>query len=1117
MVAQISPSTTTTPRKIKISYADSFNDTTTSRYTYAYPTKTYDPADNYSEVKYRFDTGTNVWAKSPDLNSTTAGKEITREYDAVGRLLKDKIGNYGGAYTRYEYPTNNIQSVSYSTLVDVDGDNNIAEDEVYSESWTDGAGRVRKSRTAHPGSTGGWTGSLVEYDILGQVKRASVPTEIDSSYAPAGDDATRGWLWKQQEYDWKGRVTRTINPDGTDELTSYDGCGCAGGQITSVQGELVDVPDQTNTQARRTQKIYDDILGRTYKIEALDWSNNVYSTIKTIYNGRDQALTVTQYAGNDSSSDNQVTTQTYDGYGRLITRHLPEQDSNANTTYTYNQDDSVSTVTDARGAATSHTYNSRGLIQQTSYSVPQNSTIAVTPTVTISYDNIGNPTQMTDGMGTVSYTYNELSQMTSETRAFTDSLSDAPLSNNSFKIEYTYTLSGQLKSIKDPFGQQFNYAHDKTGRLNTVTGSSSFSGVTNYLTDIKYRAWNSPKEVSYGNGTKMQASFNDRLEAADFTLTKVSNGTNLMRKSYQYNEDGHLSYVQDLDVPKFDRSFKYDFGLRLNKVRTGAEARGQTESDPTKIPFREDYTQNAFGQLTERTGDWKPGTSCENNSNFDFTYSYQNNRNTGLGWSYDADGRTLHGTGIHSKYDARGKLVYTFSGTTDYYIDFNFDGNGQEVKRTEIVWNPQEEEYDDPASKYYIRATPLGGDVITEVTQSGSKKSTFVFAGGEILARQEVNSSNNQDKVFWEHWDASRNSRIYTDANGNTAGLSMGKAEIDPLGNNSNNICLPSRPNRGHGTLFFERTMIQPVPESWLSYGTECYVDGSPMLCEQAAEFLSHMGEDVFDVQFLDMPVFSDIAGRYEVAEVESMINVLRAEPNSDSILIETKSDDENRNWEVTVKAGEPTYKLVSEKASLSNKVINRSPESLPSKQGWCPWSPPPPVSSELAGSPEYQESLSTGGSLPIWGNVETVYGDIYVTATNPSPITVYEGSYENFSNAWGIEVKAGVINSTNNQPTDFIFEINGPSGRRSGSSLNGSSVIDWIVVNPADSSGQISPGDIKDYDIFEGYALTITVGNRSKSFGFTVEQTRKDGIDSNTNIQKNPTIRIPLGKECPK
>jgi len=96
--------------------------------------------------------------------------------------------------------------------------------------------------TEHPGSTGGWAATFVEYDILGRMKRRSVPTETNSGFTPTGDDSA-GPLWTYQKYDWKGRVVRKINTDGIDQtalndsdiLISYEGCGCAGGQVTTTK------------------------------------------------------------------------------------------------------------------------------------------------------------------------------------------------------------------------------------------------------------------------------------------------------------------------------------------------------------------------------------------------------------------------------------------------------------------------------------------------------------------------------------------------------------------------------------------------------------------------------------------------------------------------------------------------------------------------------------------------------------------------------------------------------------------------------------------------------------------------------------------------------------------
>src|SRR6185295_11405339 len=114
---------------------------------------------------------------------------------------------------------------------------------------------------------------------------------------------------------------------------------------------------------------------------------------------------------------------TYDGYGRLQARHLPEQLDDPNnasdsdhTTWTYNADNSIQTIKDARGALTSYSYSgNRGLPT----SIVNTMTGKPTVTTSFTYDAVGNRTSMTDAMGSVTYTRDQLSQLTNETRVIT--------------------------------------------------------------------------------------------------------------------------------------------------------------------------------------------------------------------------------------------------------------------------------------------------------------------------------------------------------------------------------------------------------------------------------------------------------------------------------------------------------------------------------------------------------------------------------------------------------------------------------------------------------------------------------------------------------------------------
>ncbi len=778
-VAQIDP----LGRTVKIGYADAFNDNL-NRNSFAYPTTLTDPANNSSTVKYRYDIGANVWANSPAPAGNSTGKETTRLYDAIGRLSKETLVNTG-AYSRYEYPANQVQSKVYSTVIDTNNNGADAADEVFAESWTDGAGRVRRSRTEHPNSTGGYAGSLVEYDILGQVTRSTVPTEINSSYAPSGDDATRGWLWTSQEYDWKGRPTRTINTDGTDTLASYDGCGCAGGQITTIQGELVPRDDQPTVMARRTQKIYADILGRSYKTEVLNWdAATPYTTTVQTFNGRDQVTNTRQYAGSINSTTFQDVTMTYDGHGRMKTRHYPVEDANTNTNWIYNTDDSVQQVIDPRNVITTFSYNSRGLTSGIAYQKPANSTIPETPDVSFIYDALGNRTQMTDGLGTVNYEYNQLSQMTAENRIFNTSLSDAPVGG--YKLQYAYHLGGGLKSVTDPFNAEVNYTNDKTGRITSVVGTPFGDDTTGeYVDNIKYRAFGQVKQMDYktdDNG-QIRLYYDNRLRVSQHeVLSQTAQSGYLTKAVFSYYADSHPQTMDNQVNDNFDRTFKYDFAGRLTANNFG---NGQGIA-----PYTQTLTYDPFSQLTQRTAThW--------NRPVGFGATYLNGRKQPFGIvtpSYDAAGNMLNsgansGTSQASTFDEANRQNTVTTRTRHDYGQHvvwiyeqnqteSYDGDGHPLKTTYLWQRIGTPPLPPSVENKYQMWSSVMGSALTELTDTGAKEKTRVYAGGAVIAEQTAIANNN--RVEWLTADPLTGSSLMIRKNGTLN--EIGHKELEPLG-----------------------------------------------------------------------------------------------------------------------------------------------------------------------------------------------------------------------------------------------------------------------------------------------------------------------------------------------
>ncbi|MDX6610933.1 MAG: hypothetical protein QOD75_119 [Blastocatellia bacterium] len=756
-----------------VSYSDSFSDLNNGRNTFAYPTTVYDNDWNGTYIRYNFDFGAKTRHKGPPAAGQPQGAIQTLDYDSAGRLERTTMTD-NGAYTRYVYGANYVQS--FSTV------NTVGYDEAYTIQIFNGLGQPFGIAGNHPGSAGWYKAQNIKYDLMGQVIKQSNPTEINDSWIPYGDDAA-GWLYMQQTYDWKGRPLETINTDDTPtnpsrKQFSYSGCGCAGGEVVTLTDEGT---IENGTLKRRQQKIYSDLYGRTAKTEVLNWQGgSVYATTVNTYNQRDQVTQVRQYAGAEGSGTYQDTTTSYDGFGRLWKKHTPEQDLGTNTTWDYNTDDTIQKVTDARGATATYEYNGRHQPTSIVYAAPTG--ITPTPKVTLAYDNAGNRVSMTEKdtqnnvVGGTTYEYDRFSRLTSETRTFPNV--------GAFTMTYGYNLANQLTSVTDHFGAQVSYNHDPAGRLSSVTGSG-FANVSTYASNLQYRAAGGIKHLSYGNNLTLDIDYNARLHPSSFVIPNVIN------KTYQYTNDGLMSYSHDRIDQRFDRAYTHDQMARMTQALSGAEARGEAATNDR--PYKQTYGYDNFSHLTtQNSNHWT--------AYFSSTDSYTNNRRAD--WSYDASGNLLSNFQQVYTYDAAGQMATVHSESDTQQ---SFDGNGNRVKTVESGLDANDQPF--TTTTYYLRSSVLGGKVLTELSGSGAKQRTFVYSGSQVLATQEVGPTNLQ-QVIWEHRDASNASVRHTS---NISGYYGSSAELDPASSDAG--------------LYSPYDLIVPYPsseagESLLPYGS---------------------------------------------------------------------------------------------------------------------------------------------------------------------------------------------------------------------------------------------------------------------------------------------------------
>ncbi len=727
--------------QVNINYADQFSDNV-NRNTFAYATSITD-ADNFTSTsKYNFNFGLITRLQTPPPAGQTAGPIKNFTYDAKARVDQVTLeisGNTDYSHMRFVYPDSQNRVDTYTTI-------EAGKGEAQAFKILDGHGRMIANASA-TGTAGVFSGQLTLFDKLGQVIKQSNPTETSASGSPSqwqatGDDSA-GWAYTSTIYDWNGRPLIITNPDGKAKTASYDGCGCAGGEAMTLTDEV-----------GRRQKIYSDVLGRQWKTEILNFDSTVYSTTAITFNARDQVTLVRQWTGPENGSGVfQDTTQSYDGFGRLASKHLPQQNAGTGTTWTYNADDTLQSITDARGASATYTYNNgRHLVNTVAYTAPGGITPA--SSVSFGYDAARNRTSMTDGMGTQSYSYNQLSRMTSETRTLTGV--------GTYTLSYGYNLAGQVNSVTDPTNSTINYDFDKVGRLSQVTGSGTlYGGIATYASGFSYRASGRIKGVTYGNNYTMSTSYDSVLRPTQFKVTKPG-GQDVIKNDYTYYDDGKSKYLHDWLDERFDRSYGYDHRMMLKEAFSGSEARDFVNNTTTSGftgPYKQIYQFDAFGHMTRRDNRFWTQSDV-------YTASYTNNRRTETGYVYDANGNLIQDPDLTYGFDAAGNNITLNNPAQGIAYTTSFDGDGQMVKKVQTSFG------NTVATVYYLRSTVLGGRVVTELNAQGQKQVGYVFAGSEVLARQESGI------VVWQHRDLWTGSRVDSNPDGTFDRIN----QLDPMG-----------------------------------------------------------------------------------------------------------------------------------------------------------------------------------------------------------------------------------------------------------------------------------------------------------------------------------------------
>lgn len=310
------------------------------------------------------------------------------------------------------------------------------------------------------------------------------------------------------------------------------------GRVTGIKDENHASPNTTYT--------YDPAGRQTSVAQTL---NGVAGSVVTsyAYDTNGDLLSVTDPNGNVTSYD-------YDDFGRMRRQVSPVTGT---TTYSYDPAGNLLTTSDANGAVSTRTFDALGRILSAS-----SSRSATTESVAWVYDTgtfgRGRVASMTDPTGETTFTYDRRGMLARESRT---------VGTASYVSSFQYDADGNRTKTTYPSGKVASFVYDHAGR--PVSASVD---TTPIVTSAKYLPYGPMTEVVYGNGTVRNITYDARYLPETNRLSSIS-GT---IADYLYGHDavGNITVLEDVQTPGYDRNFAYDDLHRLTTANTGVSLWG---------------------------------------------------------------------------------------------------------------------------------------------------------------------------------------------------------------------------------------------------------------------------------------------------------------------------------------------------------------------------------------------------------------------------------------------------------------------------------------------------------------------------------------------------------------
>ena len=717
-------------------------------------TYSYDSEGNMTSITYPDKTkDTFVYDAASNLIQMTTAGGVTTEYtvNALGNVLTEKTGDTVISYTY----TGDEQ---ISSITQADG---TTISFVY-----DANGNCIKE-TDSEGNSYSYT-----YDATGNKTSDTDPLGNQTTYT----------------YDTYGRCIKITDPNGNSTTYTYDG-----------NSNCISATDAAGTTTVFTYDAANRMITST-----TETSEGEY-TISYGYDNADRVTSITDEMGHTMMAE-------YDSLGNLTA--ITDAKGSVVESNTYNEKGYLTKTKDALGNTTAYSYDTMGNIiaiieclnteaeTKTSYGYDADGKLMsvsdAVGTTSLTYDNNGNVTSMTDAMeGTTTYSYDSMNRVTEIVNAIgaketyqynARGLLEESVDNAGEKTVYTYDAAGRIIKQKDELGT-IRYSYDKNGNVLTVSDKNGtiertydvlnrVTSVTDYNGDTisyAYDELGNRISITYPGGEKVRYTYDK--SGRMLTVTDIQGKVTY----YSYDENGQLIETVRGDGSKEIRT--YNVAGQLATLRD--------ETSAGEVIHEYQYSYDAAGNIIKITG-MDTGISegaktsiadlTDENPNDGITPAVQNADGSimvAVSMTYDADNRLLTYNGQTVEYDKVGNM--TRGPLNGAMADFTYDCRNRLIKVKEADGTITEYEYDAENIRTAVIANGIRTEYTTDRESTYSQilvkteyekntlgfyteeksKTTYIYGLGLISERRDDNQE------YYYHYNHIGSTTAVSDANGN--------------------------------------------------------------------------------------------------------------------------------------------------------------------------------------------------------------------------------------------------------------------------------------------------------------------------------------------------------------